>query len=110
MKPKIKTKQLLALTQILKNLKEFNEKGFGNILNIDVLTYVPEKGSVFIKYEKSYSDAGEMAYDYRIAKIDKDGVIDFIDNKFKDMFERSAFLSECVSFNIEDKNSYEKID
>lgn len=110
MKPKITTKQLFALTQLLQNLKDFHDRGFGSISNIDVMTYVPEKGSIFIKYEKTYSEGGEMAYDYRIAKISNNGEISFIDEKFKDMFERSAFLSECVSFNIEDKNSYEKID
>lgn len=110
MKPKITRKQLIALMQLLSNLKEFNDKGLGSITNIEVMTYIPEKNSIFVKYEKSYSSAGEMAYDYRIAKVKSDGEIDFIDEKFKDMFERSAFLSECVSFNVEDPTTYEKID
>ena len=36
--------------------------------------------------------------------------LDFIDDKFKDIFERSAFLSECKEFDIDNPNHYEKID
>lgn len=110
MKPKITNKQLFSLIQLVQNLKDFNTSGFGTIENIEVMTYLPEKGSVIVKYEKTYSDAGEMAYDFRIVKISASGEIDFIDEKFKNMFERSSFLSECISFDIEDPTSYEKID
>ncbi len=110
MKPKITRKQLIALTQLMSNLREFNEKGLGNITNIEVMTYVPDRNSIFVKYEKSYQSAGEMAYDFRIVKVDSNGQIDFVDEKFKDMFDRSAFLSECISFKIEDQTNYEKID
>lgn len=110
MKPKINTKQLLGLRRLLTNLEEFNKSGYGSITDIEILTYIPQRNSIFVKYEKSYSDAGEMAFDFRIAEVKKDGELEFIDEKFKDMFERSAFLSECVAFDIEDPTSYEKID
>jgi len=110
MKPKINNRQLLGLRKLLNNFEEFNKSGYGNISNIEILNYVPQKDSIIVKYEKSYMNAGEMAYDFRIARIKEDGEVEFLDEKFKDMFERSAFLSECVSFDIEDPMSYEKID
>jgi hypothetical protein len=54
--------------------------------------------------------AGERDYEFRIATIDQEGVIEFIDNKFKDIFERASFLSECLPLNIDDENQYYKID
>jgi hypothetical protein len=53
---------------------------------------------------------GQRDYENRIASVDIDGNISFIDDKFKDIFERSAFLSECKEFDIDNPNHYEKID
>lgn len=110
MKPKVTTKQILALNNLLNNLEDFNKRGLGQIKNVDVMLYVPQKTNIYVKYEKSYSNGGEMAYDFRIASISPSGEIDFIDEKFKNMFERSAFLSECIAFDIENPSEYEKID
>ena len=110
MKPQITTKQLFSLNKLLNNLKEFSNRGYGSILQVMVVTYVPNPNNIYLKYEKVYQDGGSMKSEYKIASIDKNGEIDFIDNKFKDMFERAAFLSECVPFNIEDPKEYEKID
>ena len=53
---------------------------------------------------------GERSYEFRIATIDQSGNIDFIDQKFKDIFERASFLSDCLPLNIVDDKNYEKID
>ena len=36
--------------------------------------------------------------------------LDLIEKNFKDVFQRSAFLSECVPFDLEDRNEYQIID
>ena len=109
-KPNLTTKQLLATTTLLKNLKEFVDKKYGSIYNLGVIQNQGLPNTIVVKYEKESAMAGERDYEFRIATIDQQGVIDFIDNKFKDIFERASFLSECLPLNIDDQNQYYKID
>lgn len=110
MKPKLSNTQILAVMQLLKNLSDFSKKGYGTIDEVLVLTNKAMPNTVIIKYEKRFTTAGELDYEFKIAAIGNDGQINFLDEKFKDVFERVAFLSECKPFNIEDENSYEKTD
>lgn len=110
MKPKITTKQLFALNKLMGNLKEFSDRGYGSINQVMVVTYVPNPNNIYVKYEKVYEESGSIKTEYVIVSINGIGEIDFIQDKFKDMFERAAFLSECVAFNIENPKEYEKID
>jgi hypothetical protein len=66
--------------------------------------------TIIIKYDKLYVMGGEYEYEYPIATIDQSGKIEFIEKNFKDVFQRSAFLSECVPFDLEDRNEYQIID
>ena len=66
--------------------------------------------TILVKYEKNFVTAGAQDYEFRIAAIGQDGEILFLDDKFKDLFERASFLAECKLFDIEDANEYEKID
>jgi hypothetical protein len=108
MKPQITTKQLLATTKLLGNLKEFSNKKYGSIDELITNKMLPN--TILVKYEKSFTTAGGQDYEFRIASIGQDGEIDFLDDKFKDIFERSAFLAECKFLNLENVNEYEKID
>jgi hypothetical protein len=110
MKPKITTKQLMSALRLLNNLKEFEQKRLGKISNFVVMLHPMMANTILVKYEKDYVLAGEQAHDFKIASIDQDGKIDFIEEKFKDAFEQAAFLSVCRPFDIEDENDYEKID
>ena len=110
MKQRVTTKQLVALAQLLKNLKEFGDKKYGTIDDLIIMTNKLSPNTIFVKYEKNFTSGGERDYQYRIASVDVDGNIAFIDDKFNDIFERSAFLSECKPFDMEDENQYEKID
>jgi hypothetical protein len=109
-RPNLTTKQLLATTTLLKNLKEFVDKKYGSIYNLGVIQNQGLTNTIVVKYEKESAMAGERDYEFRIATIDQEGVIEFIDNKFKDIFERASFLSECLPLNIDDENQYYKID
>ena len=110
MKPKITKKQLLSITKLLGNLKKFTDLGYGSIEELIIMTYNADSNTIYVKYEKTFTSSGEMAFEYKIASIDSKGEIDFIDHKFKDMFERAAFLSECKAFDIRNENEYDKID
>lgn len=110
MKPKITTKQLFALNKLLSNLNQFSERGYGSINQLMVVTYALQPNNIYVKYEKVYEESGSINTDYVIVSINAIGEIDFIQDKFKDMFERAAFLSECRAFNVEDPKEYEKID
>ena len=109
-KPSFTNRQLLAVIRLLENLKSFSEKGYGSINELFVMYNKALPNTIIVKYEKTFVSAGQPDYEYRIAAIGNDGEIQFVDNRFKDVFERSAFLSECKPFDIEDTNSYDKID
>jgi hypothetical protein len=53
---------------------------------------------------------GEYEYEYPIATIDQEGKLEFINDKFKDVFQRSAFISECIPLDIQDPMQYQLID
>lgn len=110
LKPQLTQKQLLSTTTLLKNLKTFVDKKYGSIYNIGIIQNQGLKNTIVVKYEKESAVAGERDYEFKIATITQDGKIDFIDDKFKDIFERAAFLSECLPLNIEDENQYDKLD
>ena len=107
---KVTTKQLNAMKQLLMNLKEFVDLKYGNIDNVVVMTHKLMPNNIMVKYEKSFTTAGQRDYENRIASVDLDGNISFIDQNFKDIFDRSAFLSECKEFDLDNPNHYEKID
>lgn len=110
LKPQLTTKQLVATTNLLKNLKEFVDKKYGSIYNVEVIQNQGLQNTIVVKYEKESALGGERDYEFRIVTINQDGKIDFIDTKFKDIFERAAFLSECLPLNIDDEKQYDKID
>lgn len=109
MKPTFTQTQLLKVFDLLRNLNKFVEMKYGNIQNLNTLIHPMMNENVLVKYEKYYSNAGQEAYEFRIASIDGAGNIEFIENKFKDAFEQAAFLSICRNLNLEDENTYNKI-
>lgn len=110
MRQKITTKQLLATRKLLSNLNDFQTKGLGSIGEMTVMTHQMLPNSILIKYEKDYAMSDGMVHEFKIAQIDQDGGIQFIQDKFKDAFEQAAFLSVCTPFNLEDEKEYDKID
>jgi hypothetical protein len=109
-KPQLTKNQLVATATLLKNLKDFADKKYGSISNVLILQHHGLPNTILVKYEKNSSIAGERSYEYRIASVNQEGKTEFIDNKFKDIFERAAFLSESIPLNIDDEKQYDKID
>lgn len=110
MKQKVTEKQLFSTIKLIKNLKEFVDKKYGMVNNLNVLTNNMTPDVIYVKYEKEFSSGGNRDYEFKIAAINQLGEISFIDNGFKNIFEKSAFLSECRPLNIENEYEYEKID
>jgi hypothetical protein len=95
---------------LINDLMSFVQKRYGNIEHLETMTNPIDNESVFIKYKKVYTEGGEMKEDFKIGKIDRAGNVMFIDDRFKNMFERYAFLSECISFDVKDESAYLIID
>jgi len=110
MRIQVTNEQLLSAMKLLKNLKKFVDTKMGSIDDLQILQNPMLPNTIIIKYEKKYSMAGSPSTEFKIGTIDKMGEIQFIDNKFKDIFERAAFLSECRALDIQDEKQYEKID
>lgn len=109
MRLKISTDQLLSAKTLLNRLKGFVEKGYGNVTNVLILSNKATPDKIYIKYERSFTTAGEMDYENRIASIDRSGKIDFVDEGFKDIFERAAFIAECKNIDLYNEDTFEKI-
>lgn len=110
MRLQLTTKQLLSAKNLLLQLKQFQDKQLGSVNNVMVLKNNMLTNTILIKYEKTYVMGGEYEREFSIASIKQDGEIDFINKQFKDVFQKSAFLSECIPFDLEDTNSYQQID
>jgi hypothetical protein len=107
MKPTITKKQLLAILNLLSDLKRFESRNLGAILNLNTMYNFGFANTIFVRYEKDYMSEGKRVYDYNIAQVDEDGTTKFIDGNFSTPFERYSFLGECKVFDINDDTQYE---
>ena len=101
---------MLATKNILTNLNNFTARGLGTIDNLTLMTNKGLPNNILVKYEKNFVSAGQPDYEFKIAAVAQDGQITFIQDKLGDIFVKSAFLSECMQFDFEDKTAYDKID
>ena len=110
MKPKVTNLQIVAVINLIKNLKDFQNRGYGSITNMATFFHFGFPDAIFLRYEKDFTSGDDRIYEYKIAKVDKDGTVMFIDDNFKNIFERYSFLGESKPFDIENPNDYEKVD
>lgn len=110
MKHKVTEKQLFVTMNLIKNLKDFVDRKYGSVNNLHILVNAMTPDVIYVKYEKEYSSGGNRDYEFKIAQINQAGEISFIESGFKNIFEKSAFLSECRPLNIDNEYEYEKID
>ena len=96
--PKLKQPQAESLKQILENLLIYENSGFGKIYNVILMTNKFFKESVFIRFEQSSSLSTAEEYDFKIVEIRPNGTFEDIAPKFKTVYERYAFLGECIPF------------
>ena len=110
MRVQLTNKQLITANRLLEELKEFVNKGYGTVKQVLILRNNMMPNTIIIKYDKVFVMGGEYEYEYPIATIDQDGKLEFINDKFKDVFQRSAFIPECIPLDIEDPMQYQLID
>jgi hypothetical protein len=110
MKPKINRRQFVAIYNLLNNLKDINARKVAVISNIVTMVNFTMPKSVLIRYEKEFYSDGDVAYEYKICQVDEMGNLRFIDQDFKNIFDRYSFLGECKTFDLENPDDYEKID
>lgn len=94
--------QAEKLNNLLENFIVYENQNLGKISNIMLMTNPIFKGSIFIRYEQTSSMSAVENYDLEIVQISNFGELENINNKFKNAFERYAFLGECVVFNKND--------
>jgi hypothetical protein len=110
MKPQLTTKQLMAAQTLLRNLDKFIILGYGTIDGLAVLQQNDLPNTSIVKYQKNYEEGGEIKFAFQIATIDQNGTIEFIQDKFTDVFQKSQFLAETMPLNLENESTYDKID
>lgn len=94
--------QANALKNILENFVIFERTGLGKIGNILLMTNKSFEGSVFIRFEQSSAFSPREEYDFIIVEIKRDGTFEQIQKNFKNVYERYAFLGECIPFEQKD--------
>ena len=109
MKQKITNRQLVAILNLIKGLDDFQNRLLGRISNIMTMYNRSSPNNIFLRYEKEFVNGGELDYQFKIAEVTPEGIVTFIDDKFRDMFQRYSFLGECVVFDITNPDEYEKI-
>lgn len=110
MRLQITQKQITAARILLNELDTFVKQGYGTITKLLILKNNMLPNTIIIKYDKVFVMNGDFEYEYPIAAITQDGQTEFIGTKFKDIFERSAFLSECQPLDLDNPNDYYLID
>lgn len=108
--PKINKKQFIAIYNLLNNIKDLSARKVAVYKEIITMVNFAMPSSIFIRYEKEYYSEGESKYEFKICEIDFNGNTRFIDEDFKNIFDRYSFLGECKPFDLENPNDYEKID
>jgi hypothetical protein len=94
--------QSTSLKGILENFVTYENTNLGKIYNIILMTNQFFKGSIFIRFEQTNSMLAQEEYDFIILQIEPDGSFKKIQEKFNNVFERYAFLGECVPFEQSD--------
>ena len=101
---------MIAILNLLNNLKDIQAKNIATIKDIVTMVNFNMPNSILLRYEKNYYSGGDAMYEFKIAEVDEFGNIKFIDDKFKNIFDRYSFLGECKTFDIENPDDYEKVD
>lgn len=91
--------QAKSFQELLNNLVDYEQKGYGSITNLICMTNPSYKTSIFLRYEKTFVLSPSPSVDFSIVEVKKDGQIEEISDFFKNIKERYAFLGECIAFN-----------
>lgn len=110
MLPKFTSKQLSTALQLTKNILAFELKGYGTVNGFMVMTHEMMPNMILMKYMKNFSSQGQPASEFKMAQINQQGDIEFIEDKFGNAFEQAAFISVCSPLDLENQQQYIIID
>jgi hypothetical protein len=98
---KISQNAFKTLHEILKNLQIASTKG-AKVQNLLVLQNPIIADTVFIKYDIEFMSAGEKKFEPRLTQINDIGEPMDINDQFDNVYQRYAFLGDCIPVNVSD--------
>jgi hypothetical protein len=98
---KISQDAFKTLHEILKNLQIASTNG-AKVQNLLVLQNPIIANTVFIKYDIEFMSAGEKKFEPRLTQVDDMGQPMDINDQFDNVYQRYAFLGDCIPVNVSD--------
>lgn len=96
---KISQQAYATLQEILKNLNIASTKG-AKVQNLLVLQNPIIPSAIYIKYDLEFTSGGERKFEPRLTQISDDGQPMDIGDQFDNVYQRYAFLGDCVPVNV----------
>lgn len=96
---KISQQAYVTLQEILKNLNIATKKG-AKVQNLLVLQNPIIPSAIYIKYDIEFTSGGERKFEPRLTQISEDGQPMDIGDQFDNVYQRYAFLGDCVPVNV----------
>jgi hypothetical protein len=98
---KISQNAFKTLQEILKNLQIASTNG-AKVLNLLVLHNPIIPDTFFIKYDIEYMSGGDRKFEPRLTQITDSGEPMDINDQFDNVYQRYAFLGDCIPVNVSD--------
>jgi hypothetical protein len=98
---KISQNAFKTLQEILKNLQIASTNG-AKVLNLLVLQNPIIPDTFFIKYDIEYMSGGDRKFEPRLTQITDIGEPMDINDQFDNVYQRYAFLGDCIPVNVSD--------
>lgn len=93
--------QELGFKKLMANIADFSNK-YGSINNLIIMTNPNFPTSIFVKYNKQFGLVKDRKLEIKIVEITDEGQLIVINDVFKNIYERYAFLGECTPINAKD--------
>jgi len=98
---KISQNAFKTLQEILKNLQVASTSG-AKVMNLLVLQNPIIPNTFFIKYDIEFMSGGERKFEPRLTQINEVGQPMDINDQFDNVYQRYAFLGDCIPVNVSD--------
>ena len=98
---KISQNAFKTLQEILKNLQVASTSG-AKVMNLLVLQNPLIPDTFFIKYDIEFMSGGERKFEPRLTQINEVGQPMDINDQFDNVYQRYAFLGDCIPVNVSD--------
>jgi len=93
--------QEAAFKKLMANIATFSNR-YGSIDNLMIMTNPNFPTSIFVKYNKQFGLVKDRKLEINIVEITQSGELIVLSDVFKNIYERYAFLGECVPIEVKD--------